>query len=123
MQISGKQCKTARGLLKWNVRELEFRSTVRVRLIESFEKGLKPLPPSQRELLFKTFKKEGIVFLDYGEVWLDESAKEDHIRKVSQQTHEVHYIDADSLLGIHDLQYRQARTSSAEANYDSPTLD
>jgi hypothetical protein len=124
MHISGKQSKTARGLLKWNVRELEFRSTVRARLIESFEKGLKPLPSTQREMLFKVFKKEGIVFQENGDVRLDEAEKGKSAKhgQGSHRQQETYYIDADSMLAINDVQYRNAK-GTGDAAYDSPTLD
>lgn len=125
MNITGKQCKAARGLLKWNLRELEFRSTIRASAIEGFEDGSKPLMGPQREVLYKTFKKEGIVFLDMGDVKLVEEKKGSggHKAHGNHRTHEeTYFVDADELLGMSDQKYRFPKKTE-EAGEHSTTID
>ncbi|MBY0354222.1 MAG: hypothetical protein K2Q12_00660 [Rickettsiales bacterium] len=126
MNLSGKQCKTARGLLKWNVRELEFRSTVRAKQIEMFEQGTKALMMNHREMLAKAFKKEGIVFLDFGEVTLEDTksgARRSSHSSGNSKAHEVHIIDHDQMLALYDQKYLNARPTTDYGEQESPSLD
>lgn len=126
MLITGRQCKTARGLLKWNVRELEFRSTVRAKQIELFEQGTKALMMNHREMLAEAFKKEGIVFLDFGEVILGDSKsnlRESSHSSGNSKAHVVHTIDHDQLLALYDQKYLNARPTTDYSDKESPSLD
>ena len=105
MNITGKQCKQARGLLKWNVRELEYRSQVRAAAIEAFEDGSKPVMAPQREQLYKAFKKEGIIFLDMGDVKLEGDKKSaSHVQSGGggREAQETYTIDTEEMLALSD---------------------
>jgi hypothetical protein len=127
MLITGRQCKSARALLKWNLRELEFRSTIRARVLEPFEKGTKTLLPSQREQLFKIFTDEGVVFTEHGEIRLEDTSKikgkshASHQKAGGSMQQETHYVDIDQLLALNQAQYQKPRIDTSSE--DSPSLD
>jgi CDP-glycerol glycerophosphotransferase (TagB/SpsB family) len=61
-RITGKQCKAARSLLKWNLQDLASRVRVEIKRIESFESGNVPLHAWEMEELVKCFKDKGCIF-------------------------------------------------------------
>ena len=73
-RISGKQSKTARSLLKWNLHDLVSRvNGIQSRRIENFEKGAIPLEEWESDEVTKAFKKSGIKFGDNFSVTLEKS--------------------------------------------------
>ncbi len=68
--ITSRQCKQARSLLKWNPQDLASRTRIPVRNIERFEKGVTRLMLPENDEIMKTFKKNGIIFKDNFDVML-----------------------------------------------------
>jgi len=61
-KITGKQCRQARSLLKWNLHDLASRvKSILARRIDSFEHGTVHLQPWENEALATAFKKAGIL--------------------------------------------------------------
>lgn len=75
-RISASQSKKARGLLKWNIRDLSHRTNISVERITSFEKGLVHLYQRENQDVIDTLRKEGIIFEEFGEVILEASASQ-----------------------------------------------
>lgn len=70
-RITGKQCKTARSLLKWNLHDLAARvKAILPRRIDSFEHGVVHLMEWEYAELLRVFVKAGIHFKPDMEVTL-----------------------------------------------------
>lgn len=70
-KLSPGQSKKARGLLKWNIRDLSHRSNVPPNRIESFEKGIIHLYARENNSIVEILRKEGVMFQEFGEVALN----------------------------------------------------
>jgi hypothetical protein len=82
-KITGKQCKTARSLLKWNVNDLSSRlRSVPAKRIESFERGIVHIQEWENDEIVKAMRKEGVEFRSDFEVIL--KAK---VTEVAPDTH------------------------------------
>lgn len=68
--ITGKQCQQARGLLKWNQRDLSTRCSLDSKRIDSFEKGIIRLQKGEVEGVMDAFDKKDIQFKGNFEVEL-----------------------------------------------------
>ena len=65
--LNGLQCREARMLLHWNVRELAYKSGVVAKRISQFELLQNPLYVKEVQLLIDAFKREHVVFTEnYG---------------------------------------------------------
>lgn len=73
-KLTGKQCKVARGLLKWNVYDLANHvSRIDAKRIESYERGNAHLAEWENDELVKAFRKEGVRFNNDLDVVLGDS--------------------------------------------------
>lgn len=94
MKLSGKQSRSARGLLKWNLHDLASKVKTPIKRLESFEKGVLHLQKVENDELINAYKKEGIEFRGDFEVVLKEKKE---ARNYGGETVTV-AIDADELL-------------------------
>lgn len=121
MKITSLQCRRARGLLGWNHRDLSHKSGLPTHRLNSFERGLIHLRLDENKTLYETFKEEGIIFQEYGEVALDKSraGKKDKRDIETQSLHqnfdtERTYIDDEEyrrLTGLEALRTRFSETA------------
>lgn len=116
-KITSKQCRAARGLLKWNINDLASRVNVAVRRLESFERGNIQLFQNENTEISDVFKKEGIEFLSDFEVKLKKEVKDKQKTQVfvgnvglGQNADMVGVDDAPILTLDHSL--NQERTST-----------
>lgn len=73
-KLTGKQCRTARGLLKWNIYDLANRiNGVNPKRIDSFERGMVHIAEWENDEMVTAFRKEGVTFNADLEVVLDTS--------------------------------------------------
>lgn len=70
-KLTPSQSKKARGLLKWNVRDLAHRTNVPVNRIDNFERGIIHLYGRENNDVVEALRKEGIMFQEFGEVALN----------------------------------------------------
>lgn len=68
IRINSRMCKNARGLLKWNVRDLAIRSKLQVQRLQDFEQGQFQLMKSENEQVHKAFTHAGIEFGNQGDI-------------------------------------------------------
>lgn len=100
IQITSRQCKQARSLLKWNIQDLSNKSKIAPRQIERFEKNLARLTQTENASMVKTLESEGIEFLKNMEIKLDKSKGQNQkTAKVEEKSYEVTLED---LLGTSD---------------------
>jgi len=62
--MTGAQCRAARALLDWSVRELADRSSVHRNTISSFESGKTHPNPSTIHVLAASLQTAGVEFID-----------------------------------------------------------
>lgn len=75
-KLTGKQCRQARGLLKWNVYDLSSHvSGINAKRIESYERGMVHIAEWENDEMVTAFRKAGIQFNDELDVTLKEKAK------------------------------------------------
>lgn len=73
-KLTGKQCRQARALLKWNVYDLSSRvSGINARRIESYERGMVHIAEWENDEMVSAFRKEGIQFNSDMDVVLKET--------------------------------------------------
>lgn len=73
-KLTGKQCKQARALLKWNVYDLASRvNGINPRRIESYERGMVHIVEWENDEMVTAFRKEGIHFSAELDVTLKDS--------------------------------------------------
>ncbi len=89
-KLTPSQCKKARGLLKWNSRDLSHRTNVPAERINSFEKGMIHLYPREVINVVDVLKKEGIHFEEFGEVALHAEAAQRHAVHKAHQTTSIY---------------------------------
>ena len=77
MNLTARQCRSARGLLKWNIHDLASRTSVLHKRIESFERGSIKLHKPENEEIIKLFQKQGIEFKENFEVDLSDNRNKD----------------------------------------------
>jgi hypothetical protein len=76
MKITGKQSRSARSLLKWNIHDLANRvKGIVAKRIDSFEHGMVHLMEWENDEIVKSFKSNGIVFKADLEVALEKGGK------------------------------------------------
>jgi len=93
-KITGKQCKAARALLKWNLSDLaNTLSGIVPRRIESFERGMVHLAEWENKDMVASFKKEGIAFRADMEVVLHTDRKEERLGVQVNGAHVVLDVD------------------------------
>lgn len=62
-KLTGKQCKMARALLKWNIYDLVTRlNAISPKRIDSYERGLVHIAEWENDEILKAFRKEGVQF-------------------------------------------------------------
>jgi hypothetical protein len=66
LRLTASQCRRARGLLKWNQRDLHHKSKVPPQRIDFFEQGVLHLQHGENKAIHEAFKEEGILFLEPG---------------------------------------------------------
>jgi len=76
-KITGRQAKSARALLKWNLPDLATKTRVRPERISAFENGLLQLFRWELDELIKIYQDEGIQFRNDFSVILDRSKAKD----------------------------------------------
>ena len=87
-QITSRQCRTARSLLKWNIHDLAARTRVPFRTIDLFEKNLKRIQRHESEELINVFTQSGVIFQSDFEVYLkDEKSKDEDFRERLDNSH------------------------------------
>jgi len=75
-KLTGKQCKQARALLKWNVYDLASRvNGINPKRIESYERGMVHMAEWENDEMVTAFRKEGIQFNAELDVTLSASDK------------------------------------------------
>ncbi len=75
-KLTGKQCKQARALLKWNVYDLASRvNGINPKRIESYERGMVHTAEWENDEMVTAFRKEGIQFNAEMDVTLSASDK------------------------------------------------
>ena len=77
MKLTGKQSRTARALLKWNLHDLAARVHTGAKRIENFENGIVHLQKFENEELVETYTKAGIEFRGDFEVVLKGKRREE----------------------------------------------
>lgn len=79
-KLTGKQCKQARGLLKWNVYDLSSHvNGINPKRIESFERGMVHIAEWENDEMVKAFRKEGVAFNAELDVVLAEADKKRNV--------------------------------------------
>lgn len=107
LKITSLQCRRARGLLQWNLRDLSHKSGVTVHRLTSFERGQIHLRPDENKGMYTAFKEEGIIFQEFGEVGLD-PAKAGRKDKEDIQTEHLHHTHKEEeRYHIDDEEYRR----------------
>lgn len=82
-KLTGKQCKQARALLKWNVYDLASRvNGINPRRIESYERGMVHMAEWENDEMVSAFRKEGIQFNAEMDVTLNAADKTSSAVKV-----------------------------------------
>lgn len=123
LKITSLQCRRARGLLQWNLRDLSHKSGVTPNRLNSFERGQIHLRPDENKGVYTTFKEEGIIFYEFGDVSLDHSKagkkdKEDiqteHLNQTQKQDERYH-IDEEEyrrLTGLEALSHKAKQSQN-----------
>lgn len=112
-QITAKQCKKARSLLKWNIHDVVGKTNLSPVRLERFERGTIRLTRPENDELYKLFTKFGLVFTQDFEVFLAEKI-EDHDGRVSLNEREVTLLDPRALENAHD-EHKERREDEHEA--------
>ncbi|GEM_PF-6361784 len=103
-QITPRQCKQARSLLKWNVQDLAVKAKLYPKQIERFEKSLTRVTMPEMDAMVKIFKQEGIQFLDNMDVILAKDENNAHNRQdrhqLSSIEEKVYEVTTEELHGI-----------------------
>lgn len=108
--ITGKQCQKARGLLKWNHRDLGTRCALDAKRIDSFEKGVIRLQKFEMDAVMTAFDKEDVQFKANFEVALKSGQKSSSGGGGSQKQ-EVYDVTDDYM---DDIERQQASKKAAE---------
>ena|SRR5579884_3048578 len=119
-KITGKQCKKARSLLKWNLQDLASRlaSGIQTSRIDSFEKGFVHVMQWENDELSKAFKAAGIEFSSDLEVYLRTQTHVGTGSTVAQELGPQLALDVDDLL----LTDKSAEDASAAENAEHAAL-
>lgn len=86
MNITGKQSRAARALLKWNLHDLASRTRVLAKRIDSFEKAMCHLHKGEHDEVVRVFVEAGIEFLPDFEVILNRAQKAENNAHISHST-------------------------------------
>jgi hypothetical protein len=107
------------------VRELSFKCNIKPQAITSFEKGQKMLFAADKEKLVKTFKEEGVQFLDFGEVKLVDDTKKSSGGGQSHQSNQGGGGTSEPVTYTVDLQsyISMARAAKNSQQSDSSSED
>ena len=93
-KITARQCKTARGMVHWNIYDLTNACGVQPKRIDDFERGLQHLLPYEYHEIIKAFHLEGIAFTDDFEVkFIGQRAPKKQKATVQLQEQEAIVID------------------------------
>lgn len=118
-KLTGKQCKQARALLKWNVYDLASRvNGINPRRIESYERGMVHMAEWENDEMVTAFRKEGIQFnaeLDVSLVVADKSTTSLRIGGTGEGAR-IH-LDADQSI-VEDTTQQHTPLSSEEQGED-----
>ncbi len=122
-KLTGKECRTARSLLKWNVQDLANRThNVSPRRINDFERGLTPLLGWENTELVTAFTDAKIVFTSQ-KVMLPKGGKTEARRDRIISHGEGAYITLDADLNIlTDTSIGKTATSDPAITIDPATL-
>jgi hypothetical protein len=107
-RVSMKQCKQARGLLKWNPRDLSVRSTVKLDRIMEFEHGGVALYKSENQAVYEAFSHAGIEFTDKGEVMLVKMKRA--VIDTHEENHSEHHEQQEQVI----MDYQQPQMMTPE---------
>ncbi len=114
--MTGKQCRKARNLLRWNQRDLSARSRVPVKRLDNFEKGYFRLYKSEHDDVMKVFKREGVIFKDNFEVVLSD----DDRPKRKQYYQDAGYEDTNKTYdGSDEVQRQRDETAHGHPSHES----
>jgi hypothetical protein len=89
IRVNSRMCRNARGLLKWNTRDLCIRAKIQLQRLMEFEHGQIQLLKSENEMIFHAFEHAGITFGEKGEISLTRfhTASADDDTTESEQAH------------------------------------
>ncbi len=107
LKITSLQCRRARGLLQWNMRDLSHKSGVTPNRLNSFERGQIHLRPDENKNIYSVFKEEGIIFYEFGEVALDPSKADRKDQEEVQTEHLNHAYRQDERYQVDEEEYRR----------------
>ncbi len=62
LKLTGRQCKTARNLLKWNIHDLSSRVGIPSTRLGDFESGTAHLVPPEMQGVIRVLEQAGIIF-------------------------------------------------------------
>jgi len=100
IKITGRQSKSARALLKWNIPDLATRCKLRSARVTSFENGLLQLQGWEMQELMDAYKGHGIIFSSDLSVHLQSK----NAKTVHEQIHTIDLNDSeDRKIIIDDL--------------------
>jgi hypothetical protein len=123
-KLTGKQCRTARSLLKWNVYDLATHvNSIPPRRIESFEKGVVHIVEWENDEMVQAFRNEGIVFNSDLDVTLIATKKNDHAVNMGVTGEGARIVlDADQTV-ISDSTTKIAPRIGVDASADGADLE
>lgn len=102
-RLTVKQCKQARGLLKWNLRDLSVRSNIKLERLTEFEQNVVKLFKNENAAVVDVLVKAGIVFGDSGEVTLERASRAGALE--SEDEEQVAPIVEEVIVQVHHDYY------------------
>ena len=100
-QITAKQSRQARSLLKWNIQDVVNKCTMRPQRLDHFERGIARLTRPENDDLIKVYTEHGITFTSDYEVRLKKVDVEKQRSKVKPEEEDI----VEDLEQLRQLEY------------------
>lgn len=115
-QITAKQSRQARSLLKWNIQDVVNKCGMRTQRLDHFERGIARLTRPENDDLIKVYSEHGIIFTSDYEVMLKKVDVAKQRSKINPEEQDI-LEDLDQLRQL-EYDVKQKEKEKAAINAD-----